>query len=507
MSGQGAQSGMMYPTYVNNINISNNYNPTTFIYHNPNNNLNKNGAGSNQTVKKDLSGMFGQQKKTSNTSISKPNINIIKPAIAATALQKTNSNNKVNDNLMKGSIKNNLNSNINKISLDEKSFNFSAKKRARENSKKKLDKLISLSNEDLFTSESESEYQSDRDFSEASNRTPNININKCKSQIKSKNNNVSTVVNNGSLKSTQIEIQTSLPSSKKKKKSIDDPFILTPCNKSKRAVNVELEIQFKESLNSMNVPKRKKIKGSFDFEDIVRDDNNLSFLSFLDNNDKNSKLMILQNQSKIEKEKAIAYQSIEHNFMRINFPEEYTNENFFLHTMLKHDRQKKVNKYIAHIEPFGKELLNNIKEDGESSCRRYKTCCFSDLPKECMDFNLYLIINYLNLLNHLAKPIQIWRCESSNKYTKEELEIFIKEIKKLWLFQDYLYSEEDILEYLFNNDINFKLVLDQFITLANDLKAEQLTLANDLEENKILYETNVLYKHIKGNNYCLTNLR
>jgi len=394
LSSHNNSTSGIFPTYVNNINISNNYTPTTVIYQNTTSNTIKNSNLSqtsltNSLTKKDNSNsnnnlnnlninsnFLDQVKPKSNTINSKTTTS--KPAFPATSLIKSTSksidkNKSIppNSTFKKNDYINLTNSNKTTKKDDCKTNNsditkFSTKKRARETPPGSVKK--SEFNESLFNSDSESEFFSEKESDFISQNSHNVKTKHINGQNKFKKGS-----NN---KNIPLEIQVNGQASGKKSKTKgkNENFILTPCNYKKKPVNEELENKFKDSLNSMNAPKRKKVKAFFDFESIVKEDNNLSYLSFLDNNDKNSKIMILQNQVRIEKEKNIAYQNIEHIFMRSHFPEEYTNENFFLHTMLKHDRQKKVRKFIANISHYGKNILANIcKEDRN----------FENLSEEC----------------------------------------------------------------------------------------------------------------------------
>ncbi len=47
---------------------------------------------------------------------------------------------------------------------------------------------------------------------------------------------------------------------------------------------------------------------------------------------------------------------------------------------------------------------------------------------------------------------------------------FIREAKKLWPFKEYKFNEEDILEYLFMENLNIYSVLEQLTTLTNKYK-------------------------------------
>jgi len=82
-----------------------------------------------------------------------------------------------------------------------------------------------------------------------------------------------------------------------------------------------------------------------------------------------------------------------------------------------------------------------------------------------------------------VRPKQIWKCSLSNKYKTDELEEFLKEIKFIWPFKIYNYTEEDILEYLSNEDYDLVHVLDQFSNMVKEInltevKADDFSLLN-----------------------------
>jgi len=166
-------------------------------------------------------------------------------------------------------------------------------------------------------------------------------------------------------------ISVKMPKKKAKKKPDNYNFIPSNTVFKKRPVNEDLDFQFKESLISMDIAWRKKVKPLVEINERDEEiDLNLNYKSYLDKNDKKNKILVHQNLARIEKTKQKAFEQIEHVFMKTHFPEAYSNDNFFLHIMHKYDRNKIIDKFVANVGPFlGKKLSTNLSKEEDNEIK------------------------------------------------------------------------------------------------------------------------------------------